>query len=291
MLEDDLNKIIEYATGPSLADEVYKAKEEYRRNIGDVFEDDKSFENRMTLFLEWYVFDRIMKDQTITPLHAYLEKNRETWSPEDLKTYTDFTRHIHGIFVVKKIRKTSVAVLNLFDKAICEVADPQSEIIFRKDDIFEGRIVPYSAEIRFTGAFCFHPHETLKFIKKEIDKINSELQKSENELKKMRLDESKLDSDINKHLKKIQDLIVKIDKCRTADKKTALEFNKSGLEQRKAEFEAKRNALKEKMYSLISIKIAREAPEARNKFMQKLSYMNLKWERFRQIDLKDIYRI
>jgi flagellar biosynthesis GTPase FlhF len=291
MLEDDLGKIIEFVTGPSLADEVYKAKEEYRRNIGDVFEDDKSFENRMTLFLEWYVFDRFMTNQNLTPLHAFVEKNREIWPPEVLKTYTDLTRHIHGIFIVKKIRKTSVTVLNLFDKATYEVSDAQSEIIFRRNDIFEGRIVPYGLEMRFTGAYCFHPRETLKFIRREIDKVNDELHKTEKELKKMRSEESRLDNDINKFQRKIQDMIVKIDKCRTPEKKTVLEFNKSGLEQSQTELETKRGELREKIRNLIGVKIEREAPEARNKLMQKLSYMNLKWERFRQIDLKDIYRL
>ena len=41
---------------------------------------------------------------------------------------------------------------------------------------------------------------------------------------------------------------------------------------------------------LLTLKIKIEGRQIRNNMIHKLSYMNLKWERSRQIDLHDIYR-
>ena len=57
---------------------------------------------------------------------------------------------------------------------------------------------------------------------------------------------------------------------------SALENEISGMENDKAD--------------LITLKIKIEGRQIRNDIIHKLSYMNLKWERSRQIDLHDIYR-
>ncbi len=38
--------------------EVFQAKQEYFEKAGVVYEDDDEFENRMCIFMDWYIFDR-----------------------------------------------------------------------------------------------------------------------------------------------------------------------------------------------------------------------------------------
>lgn len=53
-----MDKLVESVTTKQFSEEVVKAKEEYSSKVGGIFEDDKSFENRMVSFMEWYCFDR-----------------------------------------------------------------------------------------------------------------------------------------------------------------------------------------------------------------------------------------
>ena len=49
--------ILEFTTGDYYP-EVYRAKEEFLERAGVVHEDDVEFEQRMNLFMDWYLFDR-----------------------------------------------------------------------------------------------------------------------------------------------------------------------------------------------------------------------------------------
>ncbi|MFQ5716690.1 MAG: hypothetical protein ACE5GQ_06265, partial [Nitrospinales bacterium] len=150
MLKKKLNEIIEYAARQEFLEEVQKAKMEYQQVVGNIFEDDKSYENHMASFLEWYTFDRLMTGNTLTPFLAFIAHKKQSWASETLNDYISMTNHIHAIFVVKKVKKDYVVVVNLFDNTKRKVWENESEIIFRKNDIFEGRILPYQGKTYFT---------------------------------------------------------------------------------------------------------------------------------------------
>ena len=58
MIYNVLNKVTTLATNNDFEAEVKDAKETYFGRTGPVNEDDQTFETRMALFLEWYLFDR-----------------------------------------------------------------------------------------------------------------------------------------------------------------------------------------------------------------------------------------
>lgn len=291
MLQDELNKVIEYAAGPEFSDEVHKAKKEYQEVVGHIFEDDESFDNRMTAFLEWYTLDRFPADSAMTPLMAFVDKNKKDLSPETLKIYEDMAGNIHGIFIVKKIKSDHVIVLNLFDKTKYTVQEKQSELIFRKSDIFEGRIVTYQEENYFTGTYCFHPQKALKVIKSGISQLEKNQRKIKEELQHLEKEGNKVLKEIEKVNSKIEQVNYKIAKSRSLMETTSLEEKKSGMKIDKSDLENRLAELNEQSSFLMNTKINREFPEMRSHLMQRFLYMNLKWERFRQIDIKDIYRI
>ena len=89
-------------------------RQEYQKDAGDIFDDDKSYENQMALFLEWYIFDRIdpAHDQTVLEL---IINNGKGATLDLLKNINVFISHIHGLFIIKKIKGHSVKAINLFD--------------------------------------------------------------------------------------------------------------------------------------------------------------------------------
>lgn len=290
MLKEKLNEIIEYAAKQESLEEIQKARIEYQQVAGNIFEDDKSYENHMASFLEWYTFDRLMTGNTLTPFLAFIAHKKQSWPSETLSDYISMTNHIHAIFIVKKVKKDYVVVINLFDNTKHKVWESESEIIFRKNDIFEGRTLPYQGKAHFTGAYCFHPKETLAFIKSGIKRLEQELQRSKAELKEVRAEKEKIIRKIEKSNSKLSKLNLKIQKSRSIMKTNSLEEKRDDLEKIKKGWKNQRAALEEKEFALMAAKIEQEATEARNKLMQKFSNMSLKWERFRHIDLKDIYK-
>ena len=94
------DQVINYATTPYFSKELFKAREEYKNSVGEIYEDDQSYENRMSHFLEWYVFDRNITGKTITPLLNFIEAKRSDWLEETLQDFMNLTHNIHGIFKV-----------------------------------------------------------------------------------------------------------------------------------------------------------------------------------------------
>jgi len=290
MLQDSVEKVIEFATGPYCADEINDAKAEYSEILGDIFADDESFDSRMASFLEWYVFDRNLKATGSPPIAAYIKHHAKDSSEETQTFYSCFEKNVHGLFLVKKPMKGSVIAINLFDKIKYKVEEPQSELVFRKNDIFEGRAIPFADGYQFTGTYCFHPQQTSKFIKNQIEKIVKEREVWDAQIKKLNTDLSKLDSKITKLTVKSDRLSNKIESTKSESKKTKLGEERKVIESEKMDLEIRRPPLRDELSEIETQKLGIEIPLAQKKLMHQLSFMNLRWERSRQIDLKDIYK-
>ncbi len=290
MLQDSVEKIIEFATGPYCSDEINDAKAEYGETMGNIFDDDESFDSRMASFLEWYIFDRNLKATGKTPVSTYINHHFRNWPEETQNHFHSFEKNIHGLFLVKKPMNGKVLVINLFDKEKYKIEEPQSELIFRKNDIFEGRAILFSDVYRFTGIYCFHPQQTSKFIKNKVEEIVKEREIWGAQIKKLSADLSKLDAKITKFSVKSENLSKKIESSKSDAKKAKLEEERKVIESQKIDLEVLRPPLRDELDNIETNKLGIEIPATQRKLMHQLSFMNLRWERSRQIDLKDIYK-
>ena len=96
MLKENLNQLIDIATRNKKSKDVIDARKEYQMIAGDIYEDDKSYENRIALFLEWYVFDRISLDTNQTLLQGIIENNKESLTTNLLQIFKEFSNNIHS---------------------------------------------------------------------------------------------------------------------------------------------------------------------------------------------------
>ena len=289
MTKESLDFLIKTAIDNPYSKDLLLARKEYQKYSGEIFEDDKSYEDRMALFLEWYIFERIdlSKEQTI--LETIISNSKEV--PASILTnIKQFINNIHGLFIVKKIRDTSVRVLNLFDDKKYDVYEPSSKLYFSKDNIFEGRLLPYEESYFFTGNFCFHPDGTKKYIKSEIKKILTRQKSNEKELKLKKTTMSKEFKVLNNtavSIKKLQEKVITIN---NEKEKTKIKKKIDGLEPIKSIQEQKCRMLEKEITTFTDTKIHRQAKLDKILPMQKLSYMRLLFERSRNIDLKNIYK-
>jgi len=289
MIKDSIEYLIKVATNPPYSNNILTARQEYQKYAGDIFDDDKSYANHMALFLEWYIFDRIESTHNQTVLELIIKNGKET--PLDLlKNINLFTSHIHGLFIIKKIKDHSVKAINLFDNEQYNVVEPSGKLYFSKNSIFEGRLLTYENSYYFTGNFCFHPEGSKKFIKSEIKKIFS-LQKIN--LKELKLQNIKLKDEnkkLNKTISRIEKLQEKIKRLDSEKTNLKIKNDLSELESIKKKQEENYSLLKQNINTFTHEKIIRESQLIQSRLMLKLSSMRLLLERSRNIDLKDIYK-
>ena len=290
MPQQFLEQLFKFAAESIPSDKILAAKKDYQKETGEAYEDDKSYSTRMALFLEWYLFDNYQEKSLKTIHEVLLEESSEAWDSDQIKIYNDFNENIQGLFLVKKVKGASVKVLNLFTSEIFLVQEKESGLIFRKNDIFQGRIISFQEQYHFTGNFCFHPEKTHKFIKLEVRSIakflmelKNDLEKIKNELLKEQILLQKQEININK----LKDRIKNIDsEKKINDINQELKF----LTEKKDDQIQSIDELEKKNFTIINDKIKIEGKKQINTLINRFSYMNLKWERSRQIDISDIYK-
>ncbi len=290
MIRDDINQLVEEITCSYPQEDIFEAKKDFQKISGEIFEDDKSFESRMGSFLEWYTFDRVGADSNLTPLQDYLEGNDPSVSPEKWGLAEAISKSIHGLFTAQKIKKDCVMVLDIFDDQKYQVQENQGSILFNSGDIFEARIIPYKDQFYFTDHFCYHPKPTAGFIKTKIKNLKADEEKAliqENQFLKALVAPQK---NLNKVNAKIEKLERKLEGTTKEKKILSLKEEISELQTRKEQLEIQISDIKKQITELRTVVIEGEHRQNRFTFIRQLSYMSLKWERSRQIDIRDIYR-
>jgi hypothetical protein len=224
----------------------------------------------------------------LTPLQQYLQ-NQST-IPKNKELAEAISQGIHGLFIAKKIKNDCVIVMDIMDDKKYQVVENQGSILFNSDDLFEGRLIPYEGQYFFTDYFCYHPQPTVGFI---LSKIKS-LKASEKEALKK---EERLQKEIvpsQKSLKKVAAKLEKVNgKLAGATKETKIQALKeeiANLENQKAQLESQISDNENQLTKLRTGIIEGEHRKNRFTLTRKLSYMSLKWERSRQIDVRDIYQ-
>ncbi len=285
-----MDQIINYVTAPEFSDEVYKAREQYNSVVGEVYEDDQSYEERMSHFLEWYTFDRNFTGKTISPLLDFVEKKRKHLPKESHQELMDLVKNIHGLFKIKKISRDYVVVYDFFTNRKHKVMEKESQLVFRKNDLFEGRIIPSSNSQCFTGVYCFHPQKSEKFIKKEVKKLIDELKIQKNQLKKLIKEKLSKEAELLKVKNKQKKLEEKIKNISSDIKIERFKDKLESLDTVRIKLDSVITGITDSIFEIETIKIQIADQEAKNQLMHRLAHMSLKWERFRNIDIDNIYK-
>jgi hypothetical protein len=290
MLKKNLEQLFEFIAQHIPPEQVLQAKKEYQKMTGKIHEDDKSYNTRMALFLEWYLLDNYIPGTNNTILENMIEVNHLSWDQSHLEVCQDITNNIQSLFEIKKVRDNSATVLDLLNNKKYLVDEDYSKLVFRKKDIFQGRLVHHKGKWNFTGYYCFHPSKTQRYLKDEAKKIlliKQNWQKELGYLEKVLLKKEKISSKNSKYIEKIK---VKIEHTGSVSKKDNLVTELLVLEEN-GNVMAISNKETENQITRLKIEtIKLEGRRLVSEWINKLAYMNLKWERSRQIEISDIYK-
>ena len=172
-LRNVFEKILqEFGSGP-YKPEIEKAKYEFFATSGSIHEDNINYLERMNLFLDWYIFDRKLDNDDLTPFAFFCEKNKASFTEEEKTFFEGTNNFVSSIFFIKSINKERAKVKDLFTGKVYKVSDNYVINLVNKGDIFQGRLIPLKDKNIFSRGFCFHPPETIGYIKSEIRKIKN----------------------------------------------------------------------------------------------------------------------
>jgi hypothetical protein len=290
MLKKNLEQLFEFIAQQIPAERILQAKKEYQKMTGKIYDDDKSYNTRMALFLEWYLLDNYIPGTKNTILENMNEENHLTWDQSHLEACQDIANNIQSLFEIKKVRDNSVTVLDLLNNKKYLVNEDYSKLVFRKSDIFQGRIVPHKGKLYFTGYYCFHPRKTQRYLKDEAKKILLIKQKWHKELadlEKVLSKKAKISSKNSKYIEKIK---IKIKHTGSVSKKDKLVTELLVLEENGNAMAISNKEIENQITRLKIETIKLEGKKLVSEWVNKLAYMNLKWERSRQIEISDIYK-
>jgi hypothetical protein len=290
MLRELLDQLFEFAAKTIPSDQILEAKKAYQKETGEIYEDDNSYNSRMALFLEWYLFDNYNLENSKTTLEIMLDNYFKFISNEKLEIYKSFTKNIQGLFIVKKIKNETIKVIDLFTDENYLVQEKDSRLFFRKNDIFQGRLIFFQEQYYFTGNFCFHPVNAQDYIKREVKLINKAQSVYRKDLIKIKHDLLKSKKILKLNEIEIENINKKINNTNSENKIKKLNQKLSLLIEDKKKFERVVKNMQSNTYTLEHYKIKIEGNKQINKLINKLAYMNLKLERSRQIKTSDIYK-
>ncbi len=168
-----LEPVIQEFTTGNYYREVFQAKQEFFERAGIIYEDDPEFEQRMNLFMDWYLLDRDLPGIDLPPIRYYSRLHDQELSPEDKQTYQELSSSVHSLFLLKRFTLFGKKLLiqDLFSRKKYVVVDRKLNQAFSTGDLFEGRIFLHQGKWYFSQGFCFHPVEMRPFILKEVKKI------------------------------------------------------------------------------------------------------------------------
>ncbi len=293
----DISSWVETVSREIGEEHLLAAKEQYQKLSGLVFQDDKSYEPRMGLFLEWFILYYPLPGSGKVPWREYMELKRETLDDNNIADLETMSHSLHGIFQVTHISDRHTRVNELFEDKEFRVNKTEGALFFNKNDLFEGNLFsllddslfPMRDDNAFTGNFVYHPPVVLKYIRSKIKTVRALEKESTNKLKILQKEVARIEKKSQSCEKILNKIKEKIGKSKKPEKRQK-------LEQENRENERALNSIREELQQAESElehfkanEMGLELRARRFELMQHLSYMSLKWERSRQIDINDIY--
>jgi septation ring formation regulator EzrA len=288
MIRENINQLIEEITRNHPQEDIFQAKKEFQKISGEIFEDDKSYDSRMGSFLEWYTFDRISPESKLTPLQQYLQNKSAIPAHKDLAEA--ISHGIHGLFIAKKVKNDCVIVVDVMDNEKYRVLENQGSIFFNSDDFFEGRIIPFNGQYFFTDHFCYHPKPTVGFILSKVKTLKGSEKEALAKEKRLQKEIVSPQKSLKKITAKLEKTSGKLAGTTKESKIQSLKEEIANLENQKTQLESQISNIENELTQLKAETIEGEHQLNRFNLIRKLSYMSLKWERSRQIDVRDIYQ-
>jgi hypothetical protein len=162
-----LDELYAFASRDSMKESLLKAKAVFFAGAGEPLEDDRTFDQRMALMLDYFLFDRPLEGGR-TPAAIFAEEQAGKRPAFEVERLRGLAKSHHSLFEVRKFPKDGVRLRDLLAGGDRDVFERRKLAGLNKGDIFDARLLPFDGKFVFSTAFCFHPITAKPNIMKEI---------------------------------------------------------------------------------------------------------------------------
>jgi hypothetical protein len=149
------------------------AREEFHNLTGKFEDGEPWFELRMTMFLDWYLLDRVGQDQ-FTPAERFLTQQGNELTPKDRVQMEYLTVTWRSIFQIIDIKDDTLRLNDLAKGGHWLVHSMIPTIGFNKDDILGSRIVFFDGRPTIGRSTVLHQQDANETILKIVERARTE---------------------------------------------------------------------------------------------------------------------
>ncbi|HUT52160.1 MAG TPA: hypothetical protein VM658_02095 [bacterium] len=166
-VEEALRTLHEFVGRPEFALELGEAKKNFYAMVGAPLPGEPLEEQRLSSFIEWFIFDRQLAATRRTPVEDYLRLHADDLGGPLLAALVGFTRTVHSVFQVKKRSGAQVDLADLYT-GLKHRGVSLVPVTLDVGDLAELRIAPVDGAWYATDSLCFHPFTARKQIMRMI---------------------------------------------------------------------------------------------------------------------------
>jgi hypothetical protein len=149
-----------------------EAREAFLLATGRVHEGDRSFDQRMAQFMEWFLLDRPLPPGEATPAERWAETRATALEPSERALLLGLCTSHRALFCRVGAAGTGRLVIDdLLYGLRWVVTAPDGLPGVDLGDVFEGRLVGVGGQVHFTAAFCYHPPEVAQRIRHHLERV------------------------------------------------------------------------------------------------------------------------
>ena len=147
------------------------AKEEFERFAGPIYESDRSYDARINSFHNWYILDRPLKEEGVTPLVYFLEFNANSLPQHELAGYRELEHNLHSVFELLKISGGCSRVRDLLTGRKLDVEGVDGTEFMDKGTLFNTRIFSHGDTLYFSNYVLPHPVGAQKVVHQQAKRV------------------------------------------------------------------------------------------------------------------------
>jgi len=180
MIQHLIDQLLSWSAGAIGDEDIVAAKHDYFAQVGgEVHENDRSFEQRMQGFFNWYLFDRRVRSDRgeQSPAQRFLNERGAQLDNAARDLIAGGTQSKLSLFefrgrrsLLRRVPAGMVRVRDLFTGDSFDVVERQQMFGLESGDLLEARIIPVASKWHFSSSFIFHPRDVRRLITKEIKK-------------------------------------------------------------------------------------------------------------------------
>jgi hypothetical protein len=161
-------KLLAWATAEPRKPELLAARRAHFGAYGEPHEEDRTYEARLNGMLDFYLYDHRPAPGGPTTIDRFLEAEGAALEPADVAAFRTLGLNVHALFEVRKIKDGALRLRDLVTGIDHDVTERRQVLGLEKGDLLEARLLPFEANLYFSGAFIYHPREARKAILGEV---------------------------------------------------------------------------------------------------------------------------